>query len=80
MKWLLPHLIWVSGVFVIFVGFCVGPGIPFQHPTPDLRALEAKQEWLCGRFLIAGMCLCIGGIAWVLLRVAWRCLSKKNLR
>jgi len=60
----LPLLILMGGFLVIFLGVVLGPGVPFQDATPEMRAIEAKQEkrslWLAG----SGLCLFAGGIFW----------------
>jgi hypothetical protein len=77
MKKFLPHLVWLSGLVVAFIGLIVGPGVPYQDPTPAMRALEARQNQLCDRLAIIGLCLFVSGIAWVVARLIYRRFSRK---
>jgi hypothetical protein len=60
----LPHLVWLIGLFIVFIGIVVGPGVPYQDPTPEMRALEARQMQRSERIALAGLCLFAGGIVW----------------
>jgi hypothetical protein len=77
MKRFLPHLVWSSGLVVVIIGLIVGPGVPYQDPTPAMRALEARQEQLTDRLAIIGLCLFVSGIAWVVARLIYRRFSRK---
>jgi hypothetical protein len=75
----LPHLVWLSGLVVVIVGLFVGPGVPYQDPTPAMRALEARQEQISDKLTIIGLCLSVSGIAWVLTRLIYRRFSRKTV-
>jgi hypothetical protein len=79
MKRFLPHLIWISGLLVMFIGLTLGPGVPYQDPTPEMRALEARQMQLCDSFLAVGFCLFVAGIIWAISRWIYRLFSRKTV-
>jgi hypothetical protein len=60
----LPHFVWLSGLLVVVIGIAVGPGVPYQDPTPEMRALEVKQEQRSQSVAITGLCLFSGGVLW----------------
>jgi len=64
MKRFLPHLVWLSGLLVVLVGIALGPGVPYRDPTPEMRALEARQDQRSQRVAIVGLCLFAGGVLW----------------
>ena len=65
MKRLLPHLLWIGGLVLLFVAARVGPGVPYQDPTPEMRALELKQMQSFDRFALAGLIAFAGGVIWL---------------
>jgi hypothetical protein len=40
----------IFGVVLILLGFAIGPGVPYQDPTPEMLAKEksddARAKWL----------------------------------
>jgi hypothetical protein len=78
MKRFLPHLCWLSGLLVLFIGFAVGGGVPYPHPTPELRALEDKQMRLFDRFAIIGIVLFASGVIWIIMRLLIRFFRKTH--
>ena len=72
----LPHLIWIAGMGVFAVGVFVGPGIPYQDPTPEMQLREAQQTHLAEWFFDVGLALFAVGVT--LAMVAW--LVRRLLR
>jgi hypothetical protein len=68
MRQFLPHLVLLLGLLCLLVGALVGPGVPCQDPTPEMRALEAGQTELAERFIIASFALVAIGVLWLLIR------------
>ena len=64
MKKFLPQIVCLSGLLVVLVGFAVGPVVPYQDPTPEMLALEARQEQRSQRVIITGLILIAGGGLW----------------
>ena len=60
-RWL-PHLIWAAGLLVLFWGLLIGPGIPYQDPTPELSLLYAEQTRAAERVVSAGAVLFCSGV------------------
>ena len=77
MKKFLPHLVWLSGLLVVFIGIAVGPGVPYQDPTPEMRALEARQEQRSQSVVITGFYIFAGGVVWGTSRWLIRRFSRK---
>ena len=69
MKRILPHLLWVGGLLLLAVAVVVGPGIPYQDPTPEMRALELKQGHWFNLLATPGLICFATGIIWLV--VAW---------
>ena len=74
MKRLIPHLIWISGLLVLFVGFACCGGPPYQDPTPEMLARELSQERTFETLSSVGLSLIVVGVIWI---VARRILTKK---
>lgn len=77
MKRLLPHFVWLSGLLVVLIGIAVGPGVPYQDPTPEMRAIEARQEQRSQRVAVSGLCLIAGGAVWGASRWLGRRFSRR---
>jgi len=54
-------------VFVV-VGFVVGPGVPYQDPTPEMDLLAERQSERLAMLGIAGLLLCLIGVLWIITR------------
>ena len=50
---------------LFIVAAFVGPGVPYPHPTPEMRALELKQVQSFDRFAAAGFVAFAGGVIWL---------------
>ena len=74
MKRFFPHLIWISGLVVLFVGGACAGGPPYQDPTPEMLAREVSQERTFEILSSVGLSLIAVGVLWV---VARRMLTKK---
>jgi hypothetical protein len=68
MKRLLPYLVCLSGLVVVFICFIVVPDVPYQEPA--MRELEIRQELLLERLTFVGLFVFVGGIAWIVARLA----------
>jgi hypothetical protein len=77
MKRFLPHFVWLSGLLVVLIGIAVGPVVPYQDPTPEMRTLEARQEQRSQRVAITGLCLFAGGVLWGTSRWLMRRFSRR---
>jgi hypothetical protein len=77
-KRLLPHLLWIGGLVLLFVAAHVGPGVPYQDPTPEMRALELKQMQSFDRFALAGLITLACGVIWLI--SAWMRRTKQMHR
>lgn len=56
------------GLLLVLIAFFVGPGVPYQDPTPEMLAREAQQIRRSNQFLIAGGSLFAFGILWSIVR------------
>ena len=73
-----PHLVGLSGLVIVFIGLAIGPGVPYQDPTPVMRALEIRQDQRSQRVAAFGLCIFTGGALWGTTRwCARRCTSRK---
>lgn len=73
-----PHLVWLSGLLIVFFGIAIGPGVPYQDPSPVMRALETRQEQRSQRIAAFGLCIFTGGALWGSSRwLVRRCSNKK---
>jgi len=79
MKRFLPHFVWLSGLLVMLIGVADGPGVPYQDPTPEMRALEAKQKQRGQGLAITGVCLFAGGVLWGTSRWLTRRFSRRTV-
>jgi hypothetical protein len=61
---ILPHLLWMSGLAFVLIGFALGPGVPYQDPTPEMHIMQARQERRCRVVALTGLALFIGGVVW----------------
>jgi hypothetical protein len=77
MKKFLPHLVWLTGLLIVIVGIAVGPGVPYQDPTPEMRAFESRQEQRSRSVAITGFCIFAGGVVWGASRRLIRRFSQK---
>jgi hypothetical protein len=69
MRRFLPHIIWMIGLSLLVVGVIVGPGVPHQDPTPEMRALEARQTRLGDSIIMVGFLVFHAGVIWAV--AAW---------
>ena len=68
MKRFLPHLLWASGLLLLFKVFVLGPAVVYQKTTPELDILEEQQSERYVLLGLAGLLLfAIGGV-WVITR------------
>jgi hypothetical protein len=78
MRRFLPHLCWLIGLVIVFIGFVAGPGVPYQDPTPAQRALEDRQMWTFEIFAVGGFVLFASGIIWAISRWLIHRFSRKT--
>ena len=73
----IPHLAWLVGVFVLLVAFgrYSGASMPYQDPTPELRAAQRGQVESARTVALIGGLIFIGGIVWVIVRRRSQSLS-----
>lgn len=79
MKRFLPHCFWAGGLLLVLIGFLVGPGVPYQDPTPAMSALEEVQSEHFAMFGIAGFLLFVTGVLWIIIRWLARRFSRKTV-
>jgi hypothetical protein len=77
MRRIFPHILWLTGLVLTIVGFVVGPGVPYQDPTPEMRLLEEKQSERLVILALIGLALVVGGVVWITARWIRRRLSRK---
>jgi hypothetical protein len=80
MRRFLPHLVWAVGLVVLVIAFFVGPGVPYQDPTPEMRALEARQIQLFDRLAMIGFLLVEMGVLWIAARWFTRRISGETVQ
>lgn len=72
------HLVWLSGLLIVFIGIAIDPGVPSQDPSPVMRVLETRQEQRSQRIAALGLCIFTGGALWGTSRwLVRRCFSRK---
>ena len=64
---------------LVVIGFVVGPGVPYQDPTPEMRLLEERQSERLAIFAIAGFLLFLIGLLWIITRWITRRFSRKTV-
>ena len=74
----LPYTFWAGGLVLVIIGFAVGPGVPYQDPTPAMRALEESQSERFAMFGIAGLLLFVIGLLWIIARWISRRFPRKT--
>ncbi|MDB6123576.1 MAG: hypothetical protein JWQ71_2569 [Pedosphaera sp.] len=67
MKRFLPHLIWISGVLLVFVSLNVSPAVRDGTPEKDLLS-ETQSEHMVMLSLV-GLLLFATGLTWTLVRL-----------
>ncbi|PYJ81745.1 MAG: hypothetical protein DME22_20455 [Verrucomicrobia bacterium] len=78
MRRLLPYLIWLSGLLLLVIGVFVGPGVPYQDPTREMRTIEARQTRLGDSFMMAGLIVFASGVLWAVVAGFVRRGSRPN--
>ena len=76
MKKFLPHIIWISGLGIVFVAFVIGSllgsGVPYPDPTPDQAAREAAENGAMDVVILIGLGLFLIGFFWAIGRmIVW---------
>jgi len=74
MKLSSPRVVWVSGLLVLLAAFVyagvTGAGVPYQDPTPEMRAREISQNRIIDTLASIGGILLVAGLIWAaLLRI-----------
>jgi hypothetical protein len=68
MKRFLPHLLWASGLLLLFKVFILGPTVIYQKTTPELDILEEQQSERYLMLGLSGLLLFAIGSAWIITR------------
>jgi hypothetical protein len=68
MKRFLPHLLWASGLLLLFKVFVLGPAAVYQKTTTELDLLEEQQSEGYVMLGLAGLLLLAVGGLWVITR------------
>jgi amino acid transporter len=68
MKFNFPRTLWISGLLVLLAAFAYagvsGAGVPYQDPTPEMRAREISQNRTIDTLAIIGGILLVVGLIW----------------
>jgi hypothetical protein len=68
MKRFFPHLLWASGLLLVFVGLVVLPLTPYQRTTPELDLLAETQSERLVILGAVGFLLFVTGAVWAITR------------
>ena len=79
MRRFLPHLFCTVGLLLEVIGFVVGPGVPYQDPTPEMSLLAERQSERLAMLAIAGVLLFLIGVLWIITRWFTRHFSRKTV-
>ena len=79
MRRFLPHFLCVIGLLLVAIGFLVGPGVPYQDPTPEMDLLAERQSERLTVLGIAGVLLFLIGVLWIITRWFTRGFSRKTV-
>ena len=77
MRRFLPHFFCAVGLLLVAIGFIVGPGVPYQDPTPEMNLLAENQSERLAVLAIAGVLLFLIGVLWIIARWFARHFSRK---
>ena len=67
----LPHLVWIAGLLVVLVGLALGPGVPYQDPTPEMSGHFNHEEHIAIVIMLMGCGIFLFGL--VVAMVFWLC-------
>lgn len=70
-RWL-PGVVRAAGLLLVVNSFFVGPGIPYQDPTDEMRLLEAAKEKRAETLMVAGFLIFFIGLIWSVFAWVWR--------
>ena len=79
MRRFIPHLFCAVGLLLVVVGFVVGPGVPYQDPTPEMNLLAERQSERLAVLAIAGVLFFLVGVLWIITRWLTRHFSRKSV-
>jgi hypothetical protein len=79
MRRFLPHIVWFIGLSLLAISVFVGPGVPYQDPTAEMRALEARQTRLGDGFMMVGFLIFHAGVIWAVAAWFMRWRSKRRI-
>jgi hypothetical protein len=76
-----PHLLWLLGLSVlVFTIIYFGPdGIPYQDPTDEMRAYQARQMQKLNALAITGSFLFVVGVSWAFIRWIFRSILRRQV-
>jgi hypothetical protein len=75
----LPHLSCAVGLLLVVIGFVVGPGVPYQDPTPEMNFLAERQSERLAMLAVAGVLLFLIGVIWMITRWFTRHFWRKTI-
>jgi hypothetical protein len=79
MKRFLPQLFCAVGLLLVVIGFVVGPGVPYQDPTPEMNLLAESQSERLAVLAIGGVSLFLIGLLWIITRWLTHHFSRKTV-